>query len=87
MVTGHVPYMGANSYLSYQGNSYLTSGFDSSHPWTGLINVSHHTAPTSGHDIRVRVFGDGVNYGQLQLQIWAEATPNAANAKISIWRV
>lgn len=86
-VSGHIPYMGANAHITYQGNSYLTSGFDSSHPHTGLINVSHHTAPTSGHDIRVRVHGNGTSYGPLQLQIWAEATPNAANAKISIWRV
>ena len=84
-VSGHIPYVGANTHTSYQAGSYLTSGSGSNHPETGSIVVAHHTSATSGHDIQIRAKA-GAHYGALNLQIRAEAVPTG-DAKISVWRV
>ena len=86
-VTGHIPTMGANPYIGYQNGSYVTSAIGSAQ-YSGLpIQVSHHTGCASGHIIETRVWGNGTNYGELNIQIKAEAVPDAAGAYISVWRV
>ena len=85
-VTGHLPTVSANSYISYQNGSYATSASGSAQQNALPIQVSHHTGCVSGHHIQTRVYGDGNNYGSLYLQIRAEAVPSS-NAHISVWKV
>ena len=86
-VTGHMPQLSANAHIGYQGGSYATSAQGANQQNALPIQVSHHTGCSAGHHIQVRVWGDGTDYGQLQLQIRAEAVPNGAGAYISVWKV
>ena len=86
-VTGHMPNLSANAHIGYQGGSYATSAQGANQQNALPIQVAHHTGCSAGHHIQVRVWGDGTDYGQLQLQIRAEAVPNGAGAYISVWKV
>ena len=86
-VSGHIPILSANSYISYQNATYSTQASGTSMSEGLNLNICHHTGCASGHNIQCRLFGDGGNYGSIYLQIRAEAPPQNGDAYISFWKV
>ena len=86
-VSGHIPILSANAYIGYQNATYSTQASGTSMSEGLNLNICHHTGCASGHNIQCRLFGDGTNYGNIYLQIRAEATPQNGDAYISFWKV
>ena len=86
-VSGHIPILSANSYSGYQNGPYATATSGTSASAGLNINITHHTGCLSGHNIQCRLYGDGINYGSIFLQIKAEAPPAGNDCQISFWKV
>jgi hypothetical protein len=83
-----IPEMSSNSHTTYSGSSFATSHDGGGGVVGGIpCTVTHHTSAPALPDIRFRLFNNsGVDYGPIYLQVYAPMSPNANNARITIWK-
>ena len=82
-----LPPMSANSATTYSTANFSSANHGSTVLDTIPITVTHHTSMTSNHDIRLRCHNStNGDYDPIRLEIYADTAPNAAGAKLTIWR-
>ena len=82
-----LPPNSSNTATAYSSGNFSSFNQGSTVGDTIPIVVTHHTSMTSNHDIRLRLHNStNGNYDPLRLEIYADTSPNAAGAKLTIWR-
>ena len=82
-----VPPNSSNTHSSYSSGNFSSFSFSGNVYNNIPVVVTHHTSMTSNHDIRLRLRNStGTSYDPLRLEIYANTSPNASGARLTLWR-
>ena len=82
-----LPPNSSNTHSSYSSGNFSSFSFSGNVYSEIPCVVTHHTSMTSNHNIRLRLRNStGTSYDPLRLEIYANTSPNASGARLTLWR-